>query len=158
MSSRSIFYMTFAVLAGFAVILAMNVAKAFKEFAPRYLSPNDVRGMAIEHNNLLYTLNFEQQNAVLQILNQSVPIGPQISPKEESPLKPAFERLVIYRFQAPDIEIRPVAYARIVTAFGGEGPTQQDLLVFSAPIWNRTGLMQETTARFKDLLSQTYDP
>jgi hypothetical protein len=59
------------------------------------LSPNDIRGMAVESNGLLYTLNFEQQNHVVNALNTGK------NPTIEG-CAPSFERLIIYRFDAPD--------------------------------------------------------
>ena len=156
MSNRTIFYMTFTVIAGILVILGINAAQAFGSFRPKYLAPNDVRGMAIEHNKLLYTLNFEQQNALLEILNHSIPIDSKIPQEDQSKTPLEFERLVIYLFEGPDIEIKPVGYFKKASPIDG---TMLDLLVFSAPKWNPRGLMQETTLEdFKKLISNTYDP
>ena len=43
------FYMTLAVLAGFATILIMNAAALLGVIPSRYISPNDVRGIAVRH-------------------------------------------------------------------------------------------------------------
>ncbi len=56
------------------------------------LSYNDVRGMAIERQGLLYTLNFEQQNRMVAAINQNDAIQ---------------DKLIIYRFNHPDWVIEP---------------------------------------------------
>lgn len=56
---------------------------------------NDVRGMAIEKDGFLYTLNFKQQNGVVKALNH-----PE---KSKAPLPVSFTRLIIYRFNAPEL-------------------------------------------------------
>lgn len=153
MNNRFIFFMTFAVIIGIVVILAMNIASAFGIHQFKYLSPNDVRGMAIEHNGLLYTLNFDQQNSLLDLLNQATPINSKGAQLETSSTKPNFEKIVIYRFNAPDIEIRPITYSATQSH-----PSKEEALVFSAPAITPHGLMQEAVPNgFKQLISQTFD-
>ncbi|MEI8365319.1 MAG: hypothetical protein WCF65_02780 [Parachlamydiaceae bacterium] len=148
------FIMTIAVLAGFAVILVMNVAALLGVIPSRYISPNDVRGIAVEHNKMLYTLNFEQQNALVEILNRTVPVGKElVTAQSVTPQKPVdIQRIVIYRFNAPDIEAIPVAYV------SKSGPEHTNL-VFSIPACNSNGLLEESTSNeIQQLLITTYDP
>ncbi len=56
------------------------------------LSYNHVRGMAVERQGQLYTLNFEQQNHMVAAINQNDAIP---------------EKLIIYRFNQPDWIIEP---------------------------------------------------
>jgi hypothetical protein len=60
------------------------------------LAYNDVRGMAVESQGLLYTLNFNQQNRVVAALNARASIH------LESMCVTEIEKLVVYRFNAPD--------------------------------------------------------
>lgn len=151
MNSRTVFFMTFAVIIGIVVILAMNIASAMGIHKSKYLSPNDVRGIAIEHKGLPYTLNFEQQNAIVDLLNHSVPIGNEIPKAEKSLAQPNFEKIIIYRFHDSDIEIHPIAY----TVKKDTG----DALIFSAPELYSKGLMQESVPDdFKKFISKTFDP
>lgn len=55
------------------------------------LSYNDVQGMAVESNGVVYTLNFEQQNQVIAILNRG-----------EDLAKMEVDKLIIYRFKQPE--------------------------------------------------------
>jgi hypothetical protein len=64
-----------------------------------FISYNEVSGIAIEKENILYTLNFDQQNNMLKYLNdnQSSLVSKQ------PPLD--FEKMIIYRFNQPEIII-----------------------------------------------------
>lgn len=156
-SSRITLLMMFAVLGGFAIIIMMNIASMLGVVPERYISPNDVRGMAVEHNNTLFTLNFEQQNALVDIFNRSIPVGEEIvETRKVKGQSPEIQKIIIYRFNAPDIEITPVAYiAKSSSAFGRESHAN---IAFSAPQWNPQGLLEETSAdNLHQLLSSTYD-
>jgi hypothetical protein len=100
--------------------------------------------MAIAHNQLLYTLNFKQQNTVIDILNKAIHII-DIRPGQRQP--PNIEKIVIYRFNnQPDLVINPIAYVN-------------QNLVFSIPEWEQEGYFMElSNGALKQLLSQTYDP
>lgn len=63
------------------------------------LAYNDVKGMALEGEGKLYTLNFEQQNRIVAALNQRKKI-PEIKTCGITG-----EKLIIYRFNAPELLI-----------------------------------------------------
>lgn len=150
MNSRNVFFMTFAVIIGIVVILAMNIVSALGIHKSKYLSPNDVRGIAIEHKGLPYTLNFEQQNAIVELLNHSKPISKEIPKTEKSLAQPNFEKIIIYRFHAADIEIHPIAYSL--------KKDKGDALVFSSPELYSKGFLQESVPDdFKKFISKTFD-
>lgn len=161
MSNRILLYMTLAVVAGFAIIILMNVITLFGFSQAKYISPGDVRGMAVEHKKKLYTLSFEQQNACIDIFNRSIPIS---HAEAESRIKavpevPDIQKIIIYRFNAPDIEIQPIAYVTKTYSQDGRNPAEHLNLVFSAPIWNPSGLMEEATQdQIQEILFKTYDP
>ncbi|HEV8051971.1 MAG TPA: hypothetical protein VGP47_05705, partial [Parachlamydiaceae bacterium] len=110
--TRITYLMTIAVLASFAIILIMNAAAFLGVVPSKYLSPNEVRGIAVEHNHKLYTLNFVQQNEFVDIMNRSIPVGMELVEKRKITLKdaPEISKIIVYRFNAPDLEIIPVAY------------------------------------------------
>lgn len=88
-------FITGAVLAILLYLIAL--APKLDDTPPQsVLAYNDVRGMAIESDGLLYTLNFEQQNRVVAALNRKEGI-----PNIET-CAPSMDKLVIYRFNAPD--------------------------------------------------------
>lgn len=146
MSNRTLFYLTLLVLAGMAVLLGLNLSSIFKgkpESQP-YLQYNGVRGMAIEHKGLLYTLSFQQQNQVIELLNQ---VDSVQNVGKGSQQKPDFTKLIVYLFDdKEDIVITPIAYVN------------QDL-VFSAPQWSLNHyFMDVSEGQLQTLLSKTYDP
>jgi hypothetical protein len=109
-----------------------------------YLKYNDVRGMAVSHNQLLYTLNFKQQNTVIEILNKAVRV---VGVKPGKHQKPNFDKIVVYQFNhQPDLNIHPIAYV-------------EKNLVFTVPEWDKEGYFMELSeGDLETLLSQSFDP
>lgn len=144
MSNKVLFLMTGLVVACIIVLLVLNaIPLIWTPSTEKYLKFNEVRGVAVEHKDKLYTLNFNQQNDLIGYLNKSVPISTQVT--EEKP-KLEVSKIVIYLFGSPDIEIIPIEY-------------RNNDLIFSSPDWNRSGLMKDMSGgAMKKLLSQTYDP
>lgn len=89
-------YLAILLLIIVAGIFALNLLLLLRpEKTQPVLNYNDVRGMAVEHDGVLYTLNFEQQNGVVKALNH---------PEEsKAPLPVSFTRLVVYRFGQDDL-------------------------------------------------------
>ncbi|CUI17119.1 conserved putative membrane protein [Candidatus Protochlamydia naegleriophila] len=146
MTNRTLIYLTVLVLIGMATLFAMNMTSILtgKPEDQTYLKYNHVRGMAISHNQMLYTLNFKQQNDVIEILNRTVRV---VGVKPGKRQRPNVDKIIVYQFNdQPDLVITPVAYV-------------DNNLVFSAPAWNQDGfLMEISNGRLHQLLSQTYDP
>ena len=161
MGRRITLVMTLLVLGGFSVILLMNVAAFLGVVHSRYISPNEVRGMAVEHSGILYTLSFEQQNTIVDILNRAIPISQDnLKARKASPSYPVdIQRIVIYRFNAPDIEIHPVGYVLKTTSIVNSEKSEHFNLVFSVPEWNPHGFLEEAASdELHKLLPTTYDP
>ena len=146
MTNRTLLYLTLLVLVGIAILFALNMTSILtgQPEDQTYLKYNNVRGMAISHNQLLYTLNFKQQNSVIDILNKAVRV---VGVKPGKRQKPTFERMVVYQFDGqPDVLINPIAYV-------------DKNLVFSIPQWEKDNyLMELSEGDLQQLLSQTYDP
>lgn len=145
MSNRTLLVLCIAGLVGVAVLLALHIMPIFWTGQQgKYLAYNDVRGSAIEHKGKLYTLNFDQQTKLITLLNQAVPVGKEYIEKKQEDLN--IQRIVIYRFNAPDIILTPYGYV-------------DEHLIFMAPAWNANGLLKDTShGALKDLISTTYDP
>lgn len=146
MTNRTLLYLTLLVLVGIAILFALNMTSILtgQPEDQTYLKYNNVRGMAVSHNQLLYTLNFQQQNSVIDILNKAVRV---VGVKPGKRQKPTFERMVVYQFDGqPDVLINPIAYV-------------DKNLVFSIPQWEKDNyLMELSEGDLQQLLSQTYDP
>lgn len=138
-------YLTVLVLLGMAVILMLNFSRLVtQEKNERYLSYNGVRGMALDHNKQLWTLSFEQQNQAIEQINLCLSIGKGARSQSHKTLD--FGRLTIYRFNAPDIYLTPIAY-------------DGDNLIFESKEWNPDGyLLDVSGGAFDALLRSTYDP
>jgi hypothetical protein len=146
MTNRTFFFMTIIVLAAMAILLGINLTSILtgKPEKQTYLKYNDVRGMAVGYNHLLYTLNFAQQKQVISILNRSVKVMGVKPGKRE---RPAIEKMEIYLFEKrPTITITPIAYI-------------DNNLVFTTPEWSEDGyLMEVSNGALKKLLTESYDP
>jgi len=145
MSNRTISLLSFLVVICAVALFLNRLAYFFPEDTiDRYLDPNEVRGMAIEQQGDLYTLNLEQQSVILGLLNRSVPAPKKI--REQSLEDAGFSRIIIYCFDLPDQEIIPFGY-------------QEDNLIFHAPEWNQESPLQDVSnGKLKKLLFQTYFP
>lgn len=145
MSNRILFWMTGVFVLCILILLFLNVAPhMWITPAEKYLKFNDVRGMAVEHKNKLFTLNFEQQNEVIGYLNKSIPVANTIVTDKKPKLE--ISKIVVYRFDLPDLTIVPIEYV-------------SHNLIFSSPDWNQDGLMKDVSVGgLQNVLSQTYDP
>ena len=152
--------MTVAVLGGFAVLILMNITALLGIIPSRYISPNDVRGISVEHNRMSYTLNFEQQKALISIFNQSIPIGKElITSNGVKPEKtPEVQNPIIYRFNASDIEILPIAYVSEARSVIHSSEKKEPSYVYSVKEWNLGGLLEESNpGEMQKLLFTTYE-
>jgi len=161
MKNRTTLIMTAAVLVGFAVIILINVAALFGIVPAKYISPNDVRGIAVEHQQKLYTLNFNQQNAVVTAFNNLFPIteGELKTRKIDKSPTTQVQKIIIYRFDEPDIEITPVGFIAKSHSLMSTDPADAFSYVFSIPAWHKQGFLEEAaTDSLYKILSTTYDP
>lgn len=146
MKNQTVFTIALIFIAGISIlfIINMNAILKGKNAEEQYLKYNNVRGIAVEHKDLLYTLNFNQQNNLVDILNHSVRV---VGVKPDKRQKPDISKIIIYQFgNQPDIVITPVAYVN-------------KNLVYSAPAWNVDQyLMEISDGQLQQLLAQTYDP
>lgn len=144
-SNKIIFYLTCLVLVGIVIILALNFTEIFSSPKnEKYIAYNNVRGMAIEHRKLLYTLNFDQQNQVIDYINMSLPVGRVALTQSKEPLN--FTKIIIYRFNKPDLIMTPVEV-------GNQN------IVFFIPEWNPDGYIKDVTlGKLNNLIASTYDP
>lgn len=135
-----------SLIAAFIVLLlALKIAPIFLNAKnEKYLSFNGVRGMAIIHKNKPYTLNFDQQNSMIEMLNLSIPLQKLPANQAKTPVN--FEKIIIYQFDTPDLVLKPKEYLN-------------DELIFSVPEWNSKLSMKDTSqGKLKKLLEQTFDP
>ncbi len=137
--------LTTLMLVGIAILFIVNLFPMLggPAVATNRLSPGEIRGMALMHDQLPWTLNFEQQNDVVSYLNTAIPIGKEKANIDQEKLP--FTTLVIYFFNAPDLVLNPLGYS-------------DNELIFSIPEWNKTGYIKDVSVGdFKKLLTNAYD-
>lgn len=140
--NRLIPLLTLAVLAGMAIILMFNLSSLFVEPKnERFLAYNGVRGIAVEHGKKLWTLNFEQQNSVIEMINRCLAVGK----REGEALNLPVDRIVVYQFNAPDLFITPVGF---------EG----DNLILESKELHPGSLLDISNGNLNTLLQSSYDP
>ena len=141
MNNRTLVYSTSLVILGMLILLGLNMTSIMSGSPEneKYLRYNHVRGMAVNHNQVLYTLNFNQQNKLIEILNRSVRV---VGVKPDKREKPAIEQIIIYQFDGkPDLIINPIAYV-------------DKNLVFSVPEWEAEGYLMELSEGGSKLFCQ----
>jgi|GEM_PF-2219723 len=102
----------------------------------KYLSYNGVSGVSIMYQNKLYTLNFNQQNHLLKYLNE-------LQPSEKIDLNDyiGYEKMIIYRFNEPDLDLQPM------------GRDAEETLYFNIPDWNTEQYLADTShGKLKQLI------
>ncbi len=144
MNNRTLLYMTGVVIGGIAILLIINLFYTFRgnPSEQTYLKYNFIHGSAIEHQGKLYTLNFAQQNALIETINRSVRVTELPS---GDAVKADFSKIVVYRFQAPVVTVTPAGFF-------------SENLVYKAPqLVSPDYLMELSRGQLETLLSQTYD-
>lgn len=148
MSARTALFTTLVAFTALVALLFGNAISGIAVVPSKHLSPNAVRGMAIEHQGVLYTLNFEQQNELVQVFNRATALAPE-TPKASLEAPPV-KQVVVYRFNAPDMHIGLLGFL--------DGGQENKLLAFSNPEWSTEPLGSPVTETFLSMLSNTYDP
>lgn len=142
MNSRSLLYMTIAVVAAVVVIIVLNLVNAFKPAnEDAYVQRTSVRTIAVVHNQKPYILNFEQQNQMIEFLNASRPTD--IKKVDQ---KADFENMVLTLFNGKEITVTPVGYDK---DYG---------LVFTVEEWDaNSNLKDPSKGQMKKLIGQAHD-
>lgn len=107
MSNRMITILMLILLFAVGILLLMKLIPILygTDIPQEYLQYNSVRGMAIQHEGKNWTLNFSQKNQVISALNQGIPTA-EVNKEQQKGI--GFEKLIIYLFNKPDIELIPV--------------------------------------------------
>lgn len=136
--------MTAAALLAALLLLAINLVPVFSMPAKQtYISLNNVRGSAVIYQQKPFTLNFRQQNELIDILNRAVFVkkSDYLNSKKDF----NFDKIVIYPFIGDAIEIQPIDYS-------------ESNLIFSAPAWNQEFYMMELSAgSLQEIINSSHD-
>lgn len=144
MTNRTLVISTSILVASLLLLLGLNLSSILQKSSPTatYLQYDQIRGMDIKYRDSFYTLNFKQQNDIVDIFNQAVRV---VGLKPNKRQKPDIEKIVIYRFGLPDLIVTPVAYV-------------ENNLVYSTPEWNEESyLMEMSDGYLRQIITQSYD-
>lgn len=144
MKNSTIVMMTVAVVLASLLLLALNFIPLFSMPAKQtYIALNNVRGSEVVYKKTPYTLNFEQQNGIVDIFNRAVFVKKSDYPQAQEDL--GFDKIVIYPFKGNLIEIKPISYS-------------ERNLVFSAPGWSNEYYMMELSAgSLQNIINSSHD-
>ena len=144
MSNRTLLILTVIVIIGMGVILALNVMPVFFQDAPpKYLTPGEIQGSAAQAGNAFYTLNFEQQNALIDAINASSKVETAQEGRKDTSF--AIEKIDLYFFTGKTLSLKL-------------STTTDNELLFSADEPPMEGIFKENTkGALKKLLNQAID-
>ena len=92
----------------FLVVLLNVIPLFWTSNTSKFIQQDQISGMALVHDGLLYTLNFDQQKRSIDILNRAVPVADYVPSSKESLLD--FSAFQIYRFDEEPLLIEPLAW------------------------------------------------
>jgi len=133
---------TLGIIALFLVMLLNIIPLFWHPNSEEYIAQDHIEGTALIVKNVPFTLNFEQQKAVIDILNRAIPVGEYHSTPEDPPV--FFDSIEIYRFDQKTINIKPLAWVN-------------ENLVFYAPMWSEGNLMEVSKRELYEILNEAYD-
>lgn len=144
MTNTTLIGMTSLVLVAIGTLLAINFfPKASLEVTEQGLPPLEVRGAAVVYKGVPFTLNFEQQQLATNAILRAEKVEKSKYPEIKRPLN--FEKMILYRFNASDLEIFPIQY-------------DETNLVFSAPDLNKDYYFIELSGgALKNMIDSSYD-
>lgn len=144
MSNKSLNIFTVVIICCILVLLIVNyMPTTVKAVEDPFLTNNGVKGVEIFHDNLPYTLNFDQQNFLIDVLNRSERIGDELIKKDVTQIP--FTKIIVYQFEKPSVILTPVTLV-------------EKNLIFAVPDWNPNGYIKENSGGdLLKMLSLTFD-
>ena len=145
MKNSTVFGLTAIALLAVFTLLVLKLVPSTSEFGTSSVVPeSDIRGMAVVHKGLPNTLNFDQQKIATHVLSRSVQVKKSDYPQSAESFP--FEKIILYRFNAPDLEILPIQF-------------QENNLVFSIPLIDpQNYYLEQSDGQFKEMISSSFDP
>lgn len=143
MDNKTLILFSAIVVVCIAILFGLNMGNIIKSSPPaRFIEQKDVKGVAVERKDKLYTLSLNQQTRAIDYLNQSLPVGKEIRISNKDA---GFSKLIIYRFEGKDITLTAV------------GLKDYDI-IFQAPEWNPEGYLEDISfGSFHEMILETYD-
>lgn len=151
MKNQTLVIMSALVILGVATLMMLNYAPKISpdltmsspEATAAGLPPLEVRGMAVVHDGKPFTLNFDQQKLANDAISKAVKVKKSDYSKSKEPLN--FDKIVVYRFNAPDLEVMPIQYS-------------EKNLVFDVPSLNSESYFMELSGgNLQNMINNSFD-
>lgn len=135
------------------MMLAITVVGLFLNFIvlwPAYsthelFSAKDVKSVSVYYKNKPYFLNFKEQKQFLSLLNQGEALENLENITKEKNLPLPIDKLVVYRFEHPAIDLIPIALV-------------DDKMIFRVVgLENIHFIIEKEPGKLENLLNSTYD-
>lgn len=145
MKNPALVMMTALVLLGVAVLMMLNYApkiSSSQDATATGLPPLEVKGMAVVHQGKPFTLNFDQQKLATDAIAKAV----KVKKSDFTQSKDLnFDKIIIYRFNAPDLDLIPIQY-------------QEKNLVFEVPSLNTDSYFMELSGgSLQNMINHSFD-
>lgn len=126
----------------FLVVLLNVIPLFWSADTSRFIHQDQIAGMAVIHDGLPYTFNFDEQKRTIDILNRAIPLADYAPVSDESPLE--FTAFEIYRFDKDPLVIQPLGWV-------------SQNLVFRAKEWSDSPLKEVSHGELFDIVNSAYD-
>lgn len=142
MFNRSVLIVTALIVAAFLGIFLLYALSNFSAKGTQSrIDPKEISNVVISKDGQHYLLNFTQQEAFLDILNQAQPFNQQV----QQPMNVDIEKIEVIFFEKPSLFFKPLYLIN-------------QEYVFSIPEWNKKGLIKENSqGQLNQLLKNSYD-
>jgi len=149
MSKNTIYALVALVIIAILTLFGLNFFSSYEPQAPDStktnskelrINKNQVKGIAVEKEGKIYNLNMKQQTEALTFLDRAEPVDKKDYPNKDP--KIGFNRIIVYRFNLPDIMITPITY-------------ENKNLVFEVPLLSANSYMMEVSGgEFTNLIQK----
>lgn len=153
MSNKTLYFLIGLVVFGILLLFSVNLLSHLNISLPGSGAVNtstnsqqlkinkaQVKAIAVEKEGKIYNLNMKQQTDALSFLDRAEPVDKKDYPEKDPNI--GFNRIIIYRYNLPDIVLIPIAYER-------------RNLVFETPILgNQSYMMEFSGGEFTNLIQK----
>ncbi len=119
MSNQTIYLLVALALIAVLILFGVNLTNKYQTQTPQTNTPTlnnqqlkidrtQVKGIAVEKEGKVYNMSMRQQMTALTFLDRAEPVDRKDYPTRNPSM--GFNRLIIYRFNQPDIVLTPFAF------------------------------------------------
>ena len=144
MNNTTLILLTSLALMAVGTLMVINFGPLPKSEAAKSTFPSmQIKGIEVVHKGVPFTLNFDQQKVATSALLGAEEVKKSDYPEVKGPF--TFDKIIVYRFNASDVEIFPIQYKELN-------------LVFSAPALNKDAYYIELSGgEFQKMINSSFD-